>query len=91
MGTDGGGKTVSSVSSELDYNGDRYIKLTNGTLLPENEEIYMISTPGEYLQKLGRVDWEGHDKCESNKRVVLTCLSGNKYCGYKDILPNIEV
>jgi hypothetical protein len=41
VGKDGGGKIVSLVPSELDYNGDRYIKLTNGTLLPEKlRDIY---------------------------------------------------
>ena len=47
MGTDCGGKIVSPVPGEVDYNGDRYIKLTNGMLLPENGEISMSGMPGK--------------------------------------------
>ena len=55
VGTDGGGKIVSSVPGEVDYNGDRYIKLTNGTLLPEKwRDILYEWYAGRIAQKAWR-------------------------------------
>ena len=69
VGTDGGGKLVSSVAGEVDYNGDHYIKLTNGTLLPKTcRDIY-----GWYAGRIAPKAWR--DGLASAVPVTMTGVS----------------
>ena len=63
------GKLVSLVVGELDYNGDHYIKLTNGTLLQEKRrDIYEW-----YARRIASKTWR--DGLASTTPVAMTGVS----------------
>ena len=70
VGTDGDGNIASSVPSEVDHNGDRYINLTNGTLLPEKKwrDIYEW-----YTRRMAPKAWR--DELASTAPVKMTGVS----------------